>query len=216
MRYKFWIFLLGWCFFGSLGLCEDIRVETFRDGQMAPYINEITDICNVIYKEYPYLYERTPEEYKCSFDLYAESNSSIICIAFDGKKVCGIAIGMPMSEYKREQYQYPFIRRGDNLACIFYIGELGVLPEYRGKGIAKQMYQALEDQVKKEKRYKAIAISQINTSLDHPSLTPALKFWEKQGFVKHPELTFQVFWKNINSNQETPHGMVYWVKPVCF
>ena len=55
-------------------------------------------------------------------------------MAFDGDKVIGASAGMPLVE-SQEYYQAPFKTLGIDIRPFFYLSELILLKEYRGKGI---------------------------------------------------------------------------------
>jgi hypothetical protein len=37
-------------------------------------------------------------------------------------------------------------------------------------------------------------------------------FWQRQGFVKRPELTAQMSWKDLGDGDESVKSMVFWTK----
>jgi hypothetical protein len=41
---------------------------------------------------------------------------------------------------------------------------------------------------------------------------PLDKFWNKRGYVKHPELKTTYTWKDLDDNVETAKPMTFWLK----
>jgi hypothetical protein len=38
------------------------------------------------------------------------------------------------------------------------------------------------------------------------------KFWDKRGYVKHPELKTTYLWKDLDDTEETEKPMTFWLK----
>jgi hypothetical protein len=38
------------------------------------------------------------------------------------------------------------------------------------------------------------------------------RFWEKRGYLKHPELHTTYCWKDVDRDEETPKPMTFWLK----
>lgn len=186
---------------------EGIHLETFKGNAISPYIQDITDLSLTIYREYPYLYEGTEEEYMPFIEYYSYSQNGIACILFDNDKPIGVAIGMPMNEM-REKYKQPLLNyyTETDFDSLFYLGEFLLLKEYRGQGFSKQMYLELEQQVRKTGFSSKIFFCEIDNyrSLD--------KFWSKLGFKLCGNLSFTVYWRNVSELEDSPHNMIYLMK----
>ncbi len=196
---------------------ENTHIKAFRGESITPYIKDITDLSITIYKEYPYLYEGTEEEYLPFIEHYTHSNYGIACLLFDDAKPIGVAIGMPMNEM-REKYKQPFIsaRPQDNCDEIFYLGEFLLLKAYRGQGFGKQMYLELEHLIKENESLKKICFCKIDESDQNPLMPknyrPLDGFWKKLGFGKCDDITVTVYWRNVFEENDSPHKMVYLLK----
>ena len=211
MRYVF-------CLFFVLLHCQlfgEITYKVLKGKEIAPYVAAITKLCHTVYKEYPYLYDAEEDDYTYYLGQYSESENSIICFAFDGEQPIGMASGIPLKEY-RSHYVLPFINNGYDLTKIFYLGELILLKDYRGNGVGKYMYLAVEQNVRDSQNYTLISFSQIDESFvkavkpdDYVNING---FWEKLGFVKHPELSYNAVWRDIGESEYSKHPMFYWTK----
>ena len=196
---------------------EKIYIKTFRGESITPYIKDITELCITIYREYPYLYEGTEEEYLPFIEHYTCSNYGIACLLFDNTKPIGVAIGMPMDEM-REKYKKPFInaRPQENCEELFYLGEFLLLNDYRDQGFGKQMYLELERLVKENPKLKKICFCKFDETDQGPLMPENYKaldhFWEKLEFDKCDDLTVTVYWRNIYSEEDSPHKLMHWLK----
>lgn len=198
----------------------NIHTKTFRGQSITPYIKDITDFSITIYKEYPYLYDGTEEEYLPFIEHYSHSNYGIACLLFDDAKPIGVAIGMPMNEM-REKYKQPFIsaRPQENCDELFYLGEFLLLKDYRGQGFGKQMYLELEQLIREDKGLKKICFCKIDESDHNPLIPKDYKpldgFWEKLGFDRCDDITVTVYWRNVCEEDDSPHKMAYWLKSLA-
>lgn len=196
---------------------ENIHMKTFRGKSIIPYIKDITDLSITIYKEYPYLYEGTEEEYLPFIEHYTLSNDGIACLLFDNEKPIGVAIGMPINEM-REKYQQPFInaRPEENSNELFYLGEFLLLNDYRGQGFDKQMYLELERLIRENEDFKKICFCKIDEVDQNPLMPknykPLDEFWTKLGFDKCDDIIVSVYWRNVFEADDSPHKLVYWLK----
>jgi len=108
-------------------------------------------------------FNREMQEYLC--DFVNNDNKKFLVYECDGK-ICGYVM-------------FEFVNRSGNLymkpRSMLHIGELGVLPEYRSRGIGGQLIEEIK-KIAKEKGLK-----QINLNL-WTFNDKALKFYEKLGF----------------------------------
>ncbi len=196
---------------------ENMSIKTFRGESIGPFLEDITDLCLTIYKEYPYCYEGTKEEYFPFIEYYAQSDHGIACLLFDSNRPVGVAIGMPMSEM-REKYKAPFTdaRSYENFNEIFYLGEFLLLKDYRGRGWGKKIYLEFEYAVDETENFKKMCFCKIDesnqTNLKPENYKPLDKFWKKKGFNKCDDITVIVNWKNVGELDDSPHKLVYWLK----
>lgn len=218
---SFCIFLLSLTFISQICASTPsvdlkiIRLEVCCGAEILPYAKEIAKLCNTVYREYPYLYDGNDEGYQCYLESYAHSEHSIVCLAFDEEKIVGVATGMPMTE-TRETYQQPFLNHNEKMETFFYLGELVLLPFYRGYGIGKAMFREVEKLVRKNNHLTKICLCQIedvkNSDLKPEGYMPNDHLWSKLGFQRRAELNFSGFWTNVNEREETFHLMVFWIK----
>lgn len=191
-----------------------LHVDTFTAQAIAQHTDSIVQLSNEIFKGHPYLYDGNDADYTKHLKSYATSKNAVVSIAFDGTKVIGVATGIPLSE-AWGKYQEPFKNKGEDISKIYYLGELLLLPEYRGQGIGQQMVKEVEKYAK-EKGFATITAQAIDEKSlktpapsDYYSMTNPL---QKLGFKERPEINSVGHWTNVNETKESPHQMVYWTK----
>jgi GNAT superfamily N-acetyltransferase len=115
---------------------------------------------------------------------------------------------------KRHAYQETLLEHGYDLKELFYLGEFGLKPEYYGRGIETTMYQKIEDAAGVSGLYNKICFWEIESTLSQNNLSyfPSDNFWKQLGYIRHPELNFQIFWMNIGETKESAHKAVYSIK----
>jgi GNAT superfamily N-acetyltransferase len=179
--------------------------------QFQQHINAIAALRISIFKEYPYLYDgdiQTETEYLKS---YSKSKNSVLIIVKDKQKVIGAVTGIPLAEAD-EMFLTPF-PKNQSIHSIFYLGEILLLKEYRGKGIGYQMYRIFEDLVRQKKQYHKIAIAEVIRDQNDPrkpkNYISVHKLWERLGYIEHPEIVMQCSYKTVDSTEKIPHSLVY-------
>ena len=50
-----------------------------------PFVKVIAELCNNVYREYPYFYDGSSAEYAEYLQSYAQTANGIVCIAYDGE-----------------------------------------------------------------------------------------------------------------------------------
>lgn len=189
-----------------------IKLQILKGHEIAPHVKEIVQFVNNIYRNPPYFYNGDDAGYEAYLESFPNLGDVIVCLALEDKKVIGIAVGLPMP--KREIYQEPLLKHGYDLNRLFYLGEFGLKPEYQGRGIEATMYQNIEDNAIGSSRYNKICFWEIESTStqNNPSYFPSNDFWKQLGFIRHPELNFQIFWTNIGDTKDSAHKAVYWMK----
>jgi len=196
---------------------DSIHLQTFKGESINPYVKDITDLCITVFREYPYCYEGTEEEYRPFIEHYAHSDNGIACLLFENDYPIGVAIGMPLNEM-REQYMDPFItaRPQENCDELFYLGEFVLLKEYRGRGLGKEMYLELEDLVRENRNVKKMCFCKIDETNSEPTIPENYRsldgFWEKLGFDQCDDVAMEAYWHDIGQIEASSHKLVYWLK----
>jgi len=170
-----------------------------------------------VFREYPYLYEGTPEEERHYLATYAQAPSSLIVLAMDGDQAVGATTCVRMNEGD-PSFRACFERAGLETSAICYLGESVLLPAYRGSGIGKIFFQHRENHAR-ELGCSMTAFCAVDRPADHPQrpagYRPLDSFWQAQGYEKRPDLQATFVWKEIHEAAESPKTLTFWTKALA-
>ncbi|HEX2580239.1 MAG TPA: GNAT family N-acetyltransferase [Rhabdochlamydiaceae bacterium] len=146
---------------------------------------------------------------------YSSSKNGILAVVKDGEKIVGAVSGKPLAETE-EVLLVPFAQKKLPIQSVFYLGEIMLLKEYRGKGIGYQLYTRFEEAVKQKNQHIHMALVEIIRQ-DHDPRKPknyisGHRFWQKLGFLEHSEMVIKVAYKEIDSTEKISHSLVYSLK----
>lgn len=196
-------------------MSQNIRIERYSGKALEQYIPELARLRIEVFYDFPYLYDGDLDYEKEYLQTYINCPESVIVIAFDGDKVIGASTAIPM-KYETDDVKRPFIKFGYNPDEIFYCGESVLNKNYRGLGIGVRFFEQREAHAEQLGGFKHICFCCVERPLDHPrrpaDYVPLDKFWNKRGYVKHPELTTTYVWKDLDEDKETPKPMTFWLK----
>jgi len=190
---------------GSAGALEFPRVISLKGKEIEPYLPQIIDLHLTVFKEPPYLYEGTREEYAPWMQIYADSKDGIACLLFDGKELVGAATGLPLKEMPGEwlkNFKGPLER-------IFYLGEEVILEKYRRKHLGAQLYDQFEKMI--PPFFDTISFARIQEPIE-----PPLNFiLRERGFLEHKDRDVELLWRDARSKEIVPHKLIYWTKQLA-
>lgn len=173
-----------------------------------------------IFAEWPYLYQQSDplEDVNYILERYANQSDSAVCIAFEGNKAVGAAMGVPLTQAP-QHYREAFPENEQRPDDIFYWGELVVLKEYRGEHIATELLTRLGKYVTESGKYKAICFANVEREADYrlshlkPEKYVSLdELWKRFGFEKRLDIRMQGKWTVLNERVESLHEMFVWWK----
>lgn len=196
-------------------MAKDIRIERCSGPALEKYIPDLARLRIQVFREFPYLYDGNIEYEKKYLQTYIDCPESVIVIAFDGDKVVGASTAIPM-KYETDELKKPFIEHGYNLDEVFYCSESVLDKNYRGLGIGVRFFDEREAHAQALGGFKHICFCCVERPKDHPrrpaEYVPLDQFWNKRGYVKHPELHTSYVWKDLDDADETPKPMTFWLK----
>ncbi|MBI3771803.1 MAG: GNAT family N-acetyltransferase [Gammaproteobacteria bacterium] len=165
-----------------------------------------------IFREYPYLYEGSLEYERKYLSRYSRNPNSILVMIPDEKGLVGACTGVPLLE---ESQEFKALFAGESLHEIYYIGEVMVRANARGKGIGTKLLATALSAIDPEK-YKTICLAAVDRGNNHPSCPKQYaapdSLWRKFGFEKHEHLVVTFTWKDVGDVVETEKPMQVWVK----
>lgn len=192
-----------------------VQVTTITGKAIRNIIKELAKLRILIFRDFPYLYEGSPEYEEDYLSTYLRSPESIIVLVKDGDAVVGASSAMPM-DMETEEVQAPFIRAGIRPAGVFYFGESLLMKEYRGQGFGHAFFNEREEWALSLKRFRHCAFCAVERPANHPlrppDYVPLDAFWAKRGYVKRPEMITHFSWQDVDQDRETNKPMVFWTK----
>ena len=194
---------------------KNIRIERHSGAALLPYIPELARLRIEVFRDFPYLYDGTLEYEQKYLQTYIDNPESVIVLALDDKQVVGASTAIPMKD-ETPELQKPFIEHGYDLNQVFYCSESVLNKAYRGLGIGVRFFEEREAHAAELGGFEHITFCCVERPIDHPrrpaDYVPLDKFWNKRGYVKHPELQTRYVWKDIDDEEETPKLMTFWLK----
>ena len=196
---------------------KNIHFIKLTGDKILPHITLLAQLRLQVFYEYPYLYEgelASEEQYLKKFTI---SPNGIMILALDKEETVGASTAIPLAE-EVEATKTPFLETSYDVNQIFYFSESVLLPKYRKQGIGARFFKEREAVAREYRKYKHIAFCAVERSESDPRKPVDYKspcsLWQKQGFIKHPELTTQYTWKEIGDTKESPKTMTFWIKPL--
>ncbi|MBM3207703.1 MAG: GNAT family N-acetyltransferase [Chlamydiae bacterium] len=110
------------------------------------HIDTVANLRISIFREYPYLYDGNISYEADYLKSYVLSKNSILILARDKGQIVGALTGLPLLEAD-EMFRIVFEKNPFPIDSIFYLGEILLIKEYRGKGIGFKMYTMFEELV---------------------------------------------------------------------
>jgi GNAT superfamily N-acetyltransferase len=194
---------------------KDIRIERWGGATLEQFIPDLARLRIEVFRDFPYLYDGNFDYEKKYLQTYIDCPESVIVIAFDGDKVVGASTAIPM-KYETEPLKMPFVEHGYNLDEVFYCSESVLDKNYRGLGIGVRFFEQREAHADDLGGFKHICFCCVERPVNHPrrpaDYVPLDQFWNKRGYVKHPELTTSYSWKDLDEDYETLKPMTFWLK----
>jgi len=201
--------------FEIVAMSNHINIKRCSGDELANYIPELARLRIEVFRDFPYLYDGSYEYEKTYLQTYIDTPETVIILALDGDKVVGASTALPMS-HETESLKQPFIEQGYNLDEVFYCSESVLDKTYRGLGLGVKFFEQREAHAAELGGFKYITFCCVERPLDHPrrpaDYMPLDQFWNKRGYVKHPELKTTYLWKDLDDNIETPKPMTFWLK----
>lgn len=196
-------------------MSKKIHIQRISGAALAVYIPELARLRIQVFRDFPYLYDGDLDYEKKYLQTYIDNPDSVIVLALDGEKVVGASTALPMRD-ETDELQKPFLEHGYDLNEVFYCSESVLDKNYRGLGIGVNFFEEREAHAADLGGFKHITFCCVERPVDHPrrpaDYVPLDAFWNKRGYVKHPELTTSYVWKDLDDNDETPKPMTFWLK----
>lgn len=192
-----------------------MRIVVRQGPEIGPHIDDLARLRMEVFRAFPYLYEGSLGYEQAYLSTYASSPESLFVLAFDGDAVVGVATGVPMDQ-ETEAFKKPFVEGGWNPARIFYFGESVLLPRYRGHGVGVRFFDEREAYARRLGRFGLCCFCAVERPAGHPlrptDYVPLDTFWNRRGYMHHPELRTEFSWRDVGESEESAKPMSFWMK----
>jgi GNAT superfamily N-acetyltransferase len=192
-----------------------LEIIEFIGADIAEVVPDLARLRMTVFREYPYLYEGSIAYEEQYLQTYLECPQSLIAVVRDGSSIVGATSALPLTA-EVAALQQPFLESGFDIKTVFYLGESVLLRDYRGRGLGVKFFEAREHHAARLSGFITAAFCAVQRPKDHPrrpnDYLPLDAFWQKRGYQKHPEITAQIHWQDLDESEETPKLMTFWLK----
>jgi GNAT superfamily N-acetyltransferase len=187
-------------------------MKVLQGNEIKDYVDELGRFRMEIFKEFPYLYEGSLEYERKYLSRYAGSSESVLILMKDARGLMGACTGIPLHDEDTD-FVRPF--QEVDIEEIFYIGEVMVRADSRGKGLGTNLLSKMLDLITGS-RFKIVCFYTVDRGTSHPlrphNYKSPVRLWKKFGFVKDPEKLVYFRWKDLGNSIETDKPMNVWIK----
>lgn len=194
---------------------DSLHLQRLSGAAINIWLPELARLRIQVFREFPYLYDGSVAYEEKYLKIYVDAPDSVMVLVQDGERVVGASSGLPLKAETPNVIE-PFLAHGYDPRRIFYYGESVLLPEYRGRGLGKRFFAEREAHVRGLGGFEIACFCAVQRPTDHPrrpaGYVPLDALWNRQGFVRHPELHATFSWRDLDEDQESPKPMVFWLK----
>lgn len=202
-----------------------LTITSHRGNDVIPFLNDLGRLRIEIFRDFPYLYAGRMEYESDYTNMYKECRNSFFTVVTDGEQVIGISTAVPLIE-TAEIIHSCFSEAGKDLHDFFYFGESVLDPHYRGRGIYKALFDAREEEAKRQ-GYKYATFIAVMRDQDDPAkpqnYQPLDETWTRYGYqrlnlyitIPYPTVarTSPATQKMLNNEGDiVPHNLQFWYK----
>ncbi|MCC5806634.1 MAG: GNAT family N-acetyltransferase [Opitutales bacterium] len=193
----------------------EVTVNALHGRDAEPFADAVAALRITVFREFPYLYDGSPDYERGYLQRYFECPDSVVVLAREGGEVVGASTGMPLDAEEAE-FRAPFENAGHDTAAIYYFGESILLPRLRGRGIGHRFFDEREARARRLGRFTHCAFCAVERPADHPrrprGYRPHDAFWTKRGYTRQPTLRTAFTWQDLDEPEPSPKPMVFWTR----
>jgi GNAT superfamily N-acetyltransferase len=192
-----------------------VTIHEIAGAELEPWLDALGGLRIRVFREFPYLYDGTPDYEREYLGIYQRSSRSriFLAVAADGSLI-GATTCMPLAE-EAPEFRKPFLDAERGVDDCLYFGESIVLPEWRGMGLGKEFF-ARREQHARRLGLTHTAFCAVDRPDDHPLRPPEYRpldgFWTALGYAKQPDLQAVFPWKEITEQSESSKTLTFWTK----
>lgn len=187
-------------------------MQIIRGSEIERHVDHLERFRIEIFREYPYLYDGSMEYERTYLGRYSRNPESYLLLLQDAHGIMGACTGIPLNGEDNE-FQNAFV--GENKDEIYYIGEIMLRADSRGKKLGSRLLSTALGLIDSE-RYKKVSLCTVDRGLHHPqrpgNYCSPDHLWTKFGFEKSMNLLAYFAWKDIGQDIETQKPMNIWLR----
>ncbi len=190
-----------------------VTVERVVGADVAGLVPALARLRIAVFAEFPYLYLGTDAYERDYLQTYVRCPDAVVVVARDGERVVGASTALPLTA-EPDEVRAPLVAAGLDPAAFLYLGESVLDPAYRGRGLGHAFFDH------REAHARALGLPRtcfcaVERPADHPRRPPDYQplraFWQRRGYVRHPELATTFSWRDLDEPAETAKPMVFWL-----
>lgn len=180
------------------------------------HLDDISRIRITVFREWPYLYEGSPEYEADYLSVYVKHPRALCILCYHGQSLVGVSTLMPLAG-EHYDLQKPVADYGFDVSRLFYYSESCMLPEFRGRGIYREFFRRREEHVRSYKGdYDRVCFCSVVRPENHPfkpvNHNPLDDVWRRYGFEKVSGLQMSFLWTDVGNREETRKALDVWMK----
>lgn len=198
---------------------SELTYECHVGPAILPFVPEMAEFRIRGFRAFPYLYEGTTAYEEKYLQGYVHEPRALLVRVLDGRHVIGVATATPLASSADIVAEAPlgFAAAGHDPKTFYYYAEILVTPSYRGRGIARRVYEERERHAR-QWGYRHLCLAVVERPEDHPlkpnDYAPPERIWIRDGFER-TGIRFAYEWPTIQPGglvvaQQNP--MVFWMK----
>jgi GNAT superfamily N-acetyltransferase len=194
---------------------SQIEISRVTGERLRDIVPELARLRVAVFRDWPYLYDGD-EAYETGYlQTYVRSPRAAVIVARAGARIVGASTCLPLGD-ETENVIAPFRARGWDTERFFYFGESVLLPELRGQGVGVAFFSEREAHARAVSACDYAAFCAVQRPSDHPArpadYQPLDAFWARRGFLRRPDLTCEMAWKDLGDAEETSKPLMFWMK----
>lgn len=195
----------------------NLRMESLQGAEIARYVDALAALRITVFREWPYLYEGSPEYETRYLQTYLKCPRSLAILVWDGPNCVGASTVQPLADAPLDMQQ-PFIDARMDLSRIDYFGESVLLRAYRGQGLGVKFFELREAHARELGLSVCAFCSVQRDDADPRKPTDHVAndaFWNKRGYRKQPGLRTTLNWPDIGEISGSDKPMTFWTRELA-
>ncbi len=196
-------------------MSSSLTIHEINGTQLGPWLDALGGLRIRVFREFPYLYDGTPDYEREYLGVYQRcARSRIVLVTTSDGGLVGATTCMPLAD-EGPEFRKPFLDAELGVEDWLYLGESIVLPEWRGMGLGKEFFARREAHARRL-GLTSTAFCAVDRAENHPlrpqGYRPLDEFWKSRGYTKNPTLTTEFSWKEIGEESESSKTLTFWTK----